>query len=139
MIICYFLHFQLKLYASQLTHYPKIDNTFNLKAKGYNLTTLNATLYTDETFYDAYQPYLLFCFQFLFPFLVIILVMMYSCFWLMKRYGSFQDNQDNWTEDTDSWALTIAHAIISSTFILYVLGTGYCCSEISTSFPRIPQ
>ena len=43
----------------------------------------------------------------------------------MKRYGSFQDkqdNHDNWTEDTDSWALTIAHAIISSTFILYVLG-----------------
>ena len=127
MILCYFLHFQLKLYAAQLTHNPKIDNTFNLKAKGYNLITLNATLYIDETFYNAYQPYLLFCFQFLFPFLVIILVVMYSCFWLMKKVvfsaQSAQTGQvDKWTVDTDSWALTIAHAIISSTFILYVLG-----------------
>ena len=46
----------------------------------------------------------------------------------MKRCGCFQDNEDkqdnlnNWAVDTDSWAITIAHAIISSTFILYVIG-----------------
>ena len=33
----------------------------------------------------------------------------------MKKFA-----QDNWTEDPDSWAITIAHAIISSTFIVYV-------------------
>ena len=77
--------------------------------------------------FDANHPYLLFCFQFLFPFVIIILVVMYSCFWLMKKCQFCQDNQhnqnnqDNWAVDADSWAITIAHAIISSTFILYVL------------------
>ena len=33
----------------------------------------------------------------------------------MKKFA-----QNNWTEDPDSWAITIAHAIISSTFIVYV-------------------
>ena len=48
---------------------------------------------------------------------------MYSCFWLMKEFAQDnQDNQDDWAIDPDSWAITIAHAIISSTFIVYVLG-----------------
>ena len=74
--------------------------------------------------FDINHPYLLFCFQFLFPFLAVILVMIYSCFWLMKKCQRCQDNKDNhdnWAVDADSWAITIAHAIISSTFILYVL------------------
>ena len=83
-------------------------------------------MYGGVTF-DINHPNLLFCFQFLFPFLVIILVVIYSCFWLMKKCQCCkdnqdkQDNQDNWAVDADSWAITIAHAIISSTFILYVI------------------
>ena len=90
MYVC--LYFQLQLYASQLISNPKIDNTY--KAKGFNLITLRRDLYTDVTFYGANHPNLLYCFQFLFPFLVIILVVMYSCWWLMKEC-----NQDDWAVD----------------------------------------
>ena len=54
----------------------------------------------------------------LFPPLVIILFVTYSCCWLAKKC----DQENWWTEDPDSWAITIVHAIISSTFILYVIG-----------------
>ena len=110
----YILYFQLKLYAAQLIHYPRIDNTYKAKAFT-NLT--NDISYGGVTF-DADHPYLLFCFQFLFPLVVIILFMMYSHWWLIKKC---QDNQDDWAVDPDSWAITIAHAIISSTLIVYIL------------------
>ena len=41
---------------------------------------------------------------------------MYICCWLIKKY-----DQNDWAVDPDSWAITIVHAIISSTFILYVI------------------
>ena len=111
----YIFYSQLKLYAAQFTHYPRIDNTY--KAKAFiNLT--NNISYGGVTF-DADHPYLLFCFQFLFPLVVIILFMMYSHWWLIKK--RHQDNQDDWAVDPDSWAITIAHAIISSTLIVYIL------------------
>ena len=44
---------------------------------------------------------------------------MYSFCWLVKKYD--QNNNNNWAVDPDSWAITIAHAIISSTFIVYVI------------------
>ena len=44
--------------------------------------------------------------------------------------------QDNWTEDPDSWAITIAHAIISSTFILYVLGLDVAAVKFRCSSPE---
>ena len=86
--------------------------------------TLNVT-------FDINYPNLLYCFQFLFPPLVIILVMMYSCCWLMRKFA-----QNNWTEDPDSWAITIAHAIISSTFIVYVLGLDVAAVKFRCSSPE---
>ena len=113
---CYFFYFQLKLYAAQLAHNPRIDNTYKAKAF-FNLT--NDVSYGGVTF-DADHPYMLFCFQFLFPLVVIILSMMYSHWWLIKKCR--QDNQeDDWAVDPDSWAIPIAHAIISSTLIVYIL------------------
>ena len=41
---------------------------------------------------------------------------MYICCWLIKKY-----DQNDWAVDPDSWAITIVHAIISSTFVLYVI------------------
>ena len=48
---------------------------------------------------------------------------MYSFCWLVKKCDQYnQDTQnDNWAVDPDSWAITIAHTIISSTFIVYVI------------------
>ena len=113
-VLCYFLYFQLKLYASQLNSNPSIDNTY--KAKGFNLITLRRDLYTHSLFSDADRLNLLYCFQFLFPLFVAVLVVLYIFWWSMKR------SAEEHSEDTDvnSWAITVAHAIISSCFLVYV-------------------
>ena len=124
----YILYFQLKLYAAQLIHYPRIDNTYKAKAFT-NLT--NDISYGGVTF-DADHPYLLFCFQFLFPLVVIILFMMYSHWWLIKKC---QDSH-NWAVDPDSWAITIAHAIISSTLIVYILALDIAALKFREDTPE---
>ena len=112
--MCYFLYFQLKLYASQLNSNPSIDNTY--KAKGFNLITLRRDLYTHSPFNDADRLNLLYCFQFIFPLFVAVFVVLYVCWWSMKK------SAEEHSADTDdnSWAITVAHAIISLSFLVYV-------------------
>ena len=40
---------------------------------------------------------------------------MYICWWPLNKFA------EEHSKDPDSWAITIAHAIISLTFILYVI------------------
>ena len=111
MLICFY--FQLKLYASWSDANPRIDNTY--RGEAYNLDTLNRTLYTDMTFINANHPNLLYCFQFLFPFLTTILIVVYViCSHLSMDMKKVSKN-------LNSFATTTAHAFISFVFILYVL------------------
>ena len=112
-VCCYLLIFQLQLYASQLKSKPSIDNSY--KGKGFNLITLRDDLYNDSTFNNAEHPKLLYCFQFLFPPFAAVLIVVYVCWWSINKFA------EEHSKDADSWAITIAHAIISSTFILYVI------------------
>ena len=59
--------------------------------------------------------------------------MMYSHWWLIKKC---QDNQDNWAVDKDSWAITIAHAIISSTLIVYILALDIAALKFRENTPE---
>ena len=73
-------------------------------------------MYTHSLFSDADRLNLLYCFQFLFPLFVAVLVVLHIFWWSMKK------SAEEHSEDTDvnSWAITIAHAIISSCFLVYV-------------------
>ena len=44
----------------------------------------------------------------------MVLIVVYICWWSVNKFA------EEHSKDTDSWAITIAHAIISSTFIVYV-------------------
>ena len=68
--------FQLKLYATKLKPNPEIHSTY--QADAFNMDTLDH-LYTDITFFNTRHPDLLYCFQMLFPFLTIVLLVVHGC------------------------------------------------------------
>ena len=106
--------FQLKLYAAKLTTNPDIDSTY--QADAFNMDTLNQ-LYTDMTFFNTRHPDLLYCFQMLFPFLTILLLVVYGCssYYSSKRY--IQKHVDC----SSSWGTVTAHAVISLVFTEFVM------------------
>ena len=95
---------QLKLYASQLTVNPRIDNSY--QGKAYNVDTLKRNLYSDIHFKNV-----LYAFQIVIPFFTIVFIVGYSL-------CSLNEYVKNPTEDL--WAITISHDVISFGFILYV-------------------
>ena len=106
--------FQLKLYAARLTTNPDIDSTY--QADAFNMDTLDH-LYTDITFFNTKQPDLLYCFQMLFPFLTIILLVVYGC----GSYYSTKRSVQKHVDSSSSWATVTAHAVISLAFTVYVV------------------
>lgn len=95
---------QLKLYASQLTVNPRIDNSY--QGKAYNVDTLKRNLYSDIHFKNV-----LYAFQIVIPFFTIVFIV--GC-----SLCSLKEYVNNSTKDL--WAITISHDVISFGFILYV-------------------
>ena len=95
---------QLKLYASQLTVNPRIDNSY--QGKAYNVDTLKRNLYSDIHFKNV-----LYAFQIVIPFFTIVFIVGYSL-------CSLKEYVKNPTKDL--LAITISHDFISFGFILYV-------------------
>ena len=106
--------FQLKLYAAKLEPNPEIDSTY--QADAFKLDTLDQ-LYTDITFFNTRHPILLYCFQTLFPFLTITLLVVYGCGSCYSTKGYVQKHIDC----SSSWATITAHAVISFAFVVFVM------------------
>ena len=68
-------------------------------------------------FFNTRHPDLLYCFQTLFPFLTILLLVVYGCgfYYSTKRY--IQKHVDC----SSSWATVTAHAVISFAFTVFVI------------------
>ena len=115
--------FQLKLYASWSDANPRIDNTY--RGGAYNLDTLNRTLYTDVNFLNVEHPTMLYCFQFLFPFLTAILIAIYVISSHLKDIS----------KNINTISTTAAHAVLSFMFILFVLILDICAVTVGNETP----
>ena len=100
--------FQLKLYASWSDANPRIDNTY--RGDAYNLDTLDRDFYTDVNFLNVKHPMLLYWFQFLFPSLTAILIVVYV---ICSRPKDIFKN-------INTISTTAAHALLSFVFIIGV-------------------
>ena len=93
---------------------PRIDNTY--VAVAVKLNNLHERLYQDA-FLNGNTPNLLYCFQFLFPFLVCLLAVLYIC-WSCKSIGKYAEKQ---SRHIKNWATISAYAIMCWTFVAYVI------------------
>ena len=93
---------------------PRIDNTYVAVAA--KLNTLNEELDHDP-FLGGNIPDLLYCFQFFFPPLVLILAVLYVC-WSYKSIEKYAEKQ---SRHTKNWATISAYAVMCWTFVLYVV------------------
>lgn len=109
---------QLKLYATWQNPNPRVDDAYQAKAASHR--NLRDGIYQDP-FFAVDIPALLYCFQFLFPLLTLIFVLIFIPL-VYNGYlsESIKGYAKEHAEDDESWATAFAYGVLCFIFIIYV-------------------